>query len=32
MKIYLNQDVVDDLATPVACTDEVTLMQALSGG
>jgi len=32
MKIFLNQDVVDDLATPVAERDEVTLMQALSGG
>lgn len=32
MKIFLNRDVVDDLATPVAEADEVALMQALSGG
>jgi molybdopterin synthase sulfur carrier subunit len=32
MKIFLDQDVVDDLTTPVADDDEVTLMQALSGG
>ncbi len=32
MKIFLNQDVVDDLGTPVTERDEVTLMQALSGG
>ena len=32
MKIFLDQDVVDELTTPVAEHDEVTLMQALSGG
>lgn len=32
MKVFVNEDVVRDLATPLAPTDEVTLMQALSGG
>ena len=32
MKVFVNQDVVRDLTTVVAETDEVTLMQALSGG
>jgi len=32
MKIFVNQESVNDLATPLAATDEVTLMQALSGG
>ena len=32
MKIWVNQDAVRDLATPVTGADEVTLMQALSGG
>jgi molybdopterin converting factor small subunit len=32
MKIFVNDDAVRDLATPVAPTDEVTIMQALSGG
>lgn len=32
MKIWVNEDAVRDLATPVSDTDEVTLMQALSGG
>lgn len=32
MKVFVNEDVVRDLATPVDPTDEVTLMQALSGG
>jgi molybdopterin converting factor small subunit len=32
MKIWVGQDAVRDLATPVTDADEVTLMQALSGG
>lgn len=32
MKVFVNEEVVRDLATPLAPTDEVTLMQALSGG
>lgn len=32
MKVFVNEDVVRDLATPLGPTDEVTLMQALSGG
>jgi sulfur-carrier protein len=32
MRIFLNNDIADDLATPVTEADEVTLMQALSGG
>ena len=32
MKVFVNQESVRDLATPVAATDEVTIMQALSGG
>jgi len=32
MKVFVNEDVVRDLTTPLAPTDEVTLMQALSGG
>ena len=32
MKIWVNQDAVRDLSTPVTAADEVTLMQALSGG
>ena len=32
MKVFVNEDVVRDLATPLDPTDEVTLMQALSGG
>lgn len=32
MKIWIGQDPVTDLAAPVAATDEVTIMQALSGG
>ncbi|MEY2423811.1 MAG: sulfur-carrier protein [Acidimicrobiaceae bacterium] len=32
MKIFVNQDAVRDLATPVTDADEVTIMQALSGG
>ena len=32
MKVFVNAEPVRDLATPVAASDEVTLMQALSGG
>lgn len=32
MKIFVNQEAVRDLTTPVADADVVTLMQALSGG
>ena len=32
MKAFVNEDVVRDLTTPLAPTDEMTLMQALSGG
>ena len=32
MRIFVNQDIVRDLSTAVTPTDEVTLMQALSGG
>jgi sulfur-carrier protein len=32
MRVFLNNDIADDLATPVTEADEVTLMQALSGG
>jgi molybdopterin converting factor small subunit len=32
MKVFVNQDSVRDLTTPVTQTDEVTIMQALSGG
>lgn len=32
MKVFVDQDSVRDLTTPVADADEVTLMQALSGG
>jgi molybdopterin converting factor small subunit len=32
MKVFVNQDSVRDLSTPVAPADEVTIMQALSGG
>ena len=32
MRIFVNGDMVRDLSTPIAPTDEVTLMQALSGG
>jgi molybdopterin converting factor small subunit len=32
MKIFVNHDSVRDLDAPVSDTDEVTLMQALSGG
>ena len=32
MKVFVGADSVRDLSTPVAGVDEVTLMQALSGG
>jgi len=32
MKIFVNQDAIRDLTTPITDTDEVTIMQALSGG
>jgi sulfur-carrier protein len=32
MKIFINDESIRDLTAPVAPTDEVTLMQALSGG
>jgi sulfur-carrier protein len=32
MKIFVGEDSVKDLTTPVGNSDEVTLMQALSGG
>jgi sulfur-carrier protein len=32
MKVFVNEESVRELATPLAPGDEVTLMQALSGG
>lgn len=32
MKVFVNQDATRDLTTSVGGTDEVTIMQALSGG
>jgi molybdopterin converting factor small subunit len=32
MKVWINEDAVRDLATPVGPADEVVVMQALSGG
>jgi molybdopterin converting factor small subunit len=32
MKVFVNDEAVRDLATPVGAADEVTIMQALSGG
>ena len=32
MKVFVNEDSVRDLSTAIAATDEVTIMQALSGG
>lgn len=32
MKIWINQDAVRDLSTSVSPSDEITIMQALSGG
>jgi molybdopterin converting factor small subunit len=32
MKVFVNDESVRDLSTPLAASDEVTIMQALSGG
>ena len=32
MKVFVNSESVRELSTPIAHTDELTLMQALSGG
>jgi molybdopterin converting factor small subunit len=32
MKVFVNDEAVRDLATPVTANDEITIMQALSGG
>jgi molybdopterin synthase sulfur carrier subunit len=32
MRIFVNQEAIRDLTTPVTDADEVTIMQALSGG
>jgi sulfur-carrier protein len=32
MNVWIGQEPVTDLATPVTTTDEITIMQALSGG
>jgi molybdopterin converting factor small subunit len=32
MKVFVNDESVRDLATPVTAGDEITIMQALSGG
>ena len=32
MKVFVNAEAVRDLDTPVTAADEVTIMQALSGG
>jgi molybdopterin converting factor small subunit len=32
MRIFLNRNIEDDLSTAIADTDEIVLMQALSGG
>ncbi|HTN81458.1 MAG TPA: MoaD/ThiS family protein [Acidimicrobiales bacterium] len=32
MKVWINADAVRDLSTPIDSADEVTIMQALSGG
>ena len=32
MKVFVNRDAIRDLGTAVATTDEVAIMQALSGG
>ncbi len=32
MKVFVNDEAVRDLDTPLRATDEVTIMQALSGG
>jgi molybdopterin converting factor small subunit len=32
MKVFVNDESVRDLATPLTAADEITIMQALSGG
>jgi hypothetical protein len=32
MNVWIGQDPVTDLAAPVTAADEITIMQALSGG
>jgi molybdopterin synthase sulfur carrier subunit len=32
MKVFVNDESVRDLATPLSAADELTIMQALSGG
>ena len=32
MRVFVNQEAIRDLSTPVTDADEVTIMQALSGG
>jgi molybdopterin converting factor small subunit len=32
MRVFVNAEMARDLGTPVSASDEVTLMQALSGG
>ena len=32
MKLFVNDEAVRDLATPITDRDEITIMQALSGG
>ncbi len=32
MRLFVNEEMCRDLTTPVASTDEITLLQALSGG
>ena len=32
MKVFVNEEAVRDLATPITDSDEITIMQALSGG
>ena len=32
MKVFVNDEAVRDLTTPIDARDEVTIMQALSGG
>ncbi len=32
MKVFVNDEAIRDLTTEIATTDEITIMQALSGG
>ena len=32
MRVFLNGETADDLAVPIAATDNIVIMQALSGG